>query len=723
MRIRGSRVVMATLCVLTAGCGTAELPTSPDGLPPARSAFVPLTPTTIVTRSLDAGPGSLREAVANAAAGDVIGFADSIAVIQFASAIETSIPLTIQGRAANHVTLDGMGTTRLLRSTAALTIRGMTLTGSGPRLSGGAVALPANATLTLEDVDFTRNESLYGPAVYAWIADLTNVRFLDNTADAAGGAIFIEKTLTARGATFLRNTSSRAGAIQLMDGATATITDSHFESNSASLGNGGAIGSSGGALTISNTTFVGNSASDGGGAIVVVPSAQGAQVAITGGAFADNDAGEFGGALDVTGDLTTDRTSFAANRALSGAGIMVRKGDVRITDSRFESNVSEQSAGAIYSLEGLLDIEGSDFIGNRAASAGAVAAESAVRMTIVSSLFSGNAATGSAGAVFSNGELSVGTSRFLGNSGRTGGGIISNGLMTITQSEFVENTAVTSGGGFFAGGGVSVQNSTFSLNSAEDGAAIGVGGSFTNALLTHVTFHANAATQPAGGGLVAVNAAKFTIVNSLLSGTRCGLGTFTFGGNNRSDSNSCAVPSNMVIGNVVVAPLAFNGGLTRTMALEAGNLAIDAGTACTLPIDQRGVSRPQFASCDLGAYEFDVANVAILTIDASGTVNSTTGVAYVTGTISCTRAGAVMLNVSGEQLRKVGKVNTTVKAGATLNTECNTAPRAWSAALAPTTGAFGNSPMNVSAAVAPADVYTTGQPVTRTGVKMTWTKR
>jgi len=55
--------------------------------------------------------------------------------------------------------------------------------------------------------------------------------------------------------------------------------------------------------------------------------------------------------------------------------------------------------------------------------------------------------------------------------------------------------------------------------------------------------------------------------------------------------------------------LADNGGPTMTIALEAGSSAIDTGsdTHCnTAPIsrlDQRGVIRPQWAHCDIGAFE------------------------------------------------------------------------------------------------------------------------
>ena len=57
----------------------------------------------------------------------------------------------------------------------------------------------------------------------------------------------------------------------------------------------------------------------------------------------------------------------------------------------------------------------------------------------------------------------------------------------------------------------------------------------------------------------------------------------------------------------LLGPLADNGGLTPTHALLAGSPAIDAAGACT-GTDQRGVTRPQGAACDIGAFESACGN-------------------------------------------------------------------------------------------------------------------
>lgn len=63
----------------------------------------------------------------------------------------------------------------------------------------------------------------------------------------------------------------------------------------------------------------------------------------------------------------------------------------------------------------------------------------------------------------------------------------------------------------------------------------------------------------------------------------------------------------------LLGPLQDNGGPTETMALLPGSPALDvvpaSGTVCPSS-DQRGVSRPQGAACDVGAYEHAPPGVA-----------------------------------------------------------------------------------------------------------------
>jgi hypothetical protein len=111
------------------------------------------------------------------------------------------------------------------------------------------------------------------------------------------------------------------------------------------------------------------------------------------------------------------------------------------------------------------------------------------------------------------------------------------------------------------------------------------------------------------------------IAGGLLSTGSGNENCFTYGplamdslGYNIDDRNQCgfAGPGDKInTGDPKLGPLAPNGGPTQTVALVAGSPAIDAGdpAGCSdddgvaLAADQRGISRPQGARCDIGAFE------------------------------------------------------------------------------------------------------------------------
>ena len=87
-------------------------------------------------------------------------------------------------------------------------------------------------------------------------------------------------------------------------------------------------------------------------------------------------------------------------------------------------------------------------------------------------------------------------------------------------------------------------------------------------------------------------------------------------GHNLASDASCAFggTGDLNSTNLLLDPLANNGGSTMTHALLPGSPAIDAVplASCTVSTDQRGESRPQGAACDIGAFELvQVLTVAI----------------------------------------------------------------------------------------------------------------
>jgi len=73
--------------------------------------------------------------------------------------------------------------------------------------------------------------------------------------------------------------------------------------------------------------------------------------------------------------------------------------------------------------------------------------------------------------------------------------------------------------------------------------------------------------------------------------------------------------ANLLGVNAQLGPLAFNGGPTRTRALQVGSPAINAGSnPLSLLYDQRGAgfARVAGAAADMGAYEFGVAAAPVM---------------------------------------------------------------------------------------------------------------
>jgi hypothetical protein len=99
-------------------------------------------------------------------------------------------------------------------------------------------------------------------------------------------------------------------------------------------------------------------------------------------------------------------------------------------------------------------------------------------------------------------------------------------------------------------------------------------------------------------------AASIVADNSAVTGPNC-FGTITSAGSNLSNDASCSFTApgdNQNSANINLAPLADNGGPTQTMLPALTSDAID-NAACLISEDQRGISRPQGAGCDIGSIE------------------------------------------------------------------------------------------------------------------------
>lgn len=249
--------------------------------------------------------------------------------------------------------------------------------------------------------------------------------------------------------------------------------------------------------------------------------------------------------------------------------------------------------------------------------------------------------------VGAGGNLKLNNLVISNGNGADGGGAYNAGTLTINHSAFSDNSASSDGGGVYNNGGsLTITNSTFSGNSVGNGQGGGVFNDFGSTTITNSTFSGNSAGGGGGGGIS--NRDALTIISSTFSGNSSsgGGGVFNDGGtttitnsiiaNSPSGGNCLAFGPFPIAGSfslatddtcsgftnsadINLAPLADNGGSTRTFALNPSSLALDVAnsTNCTAsPVngtDQRGINRgvdgdaipdfPQPGDCDIGAFE------------------------------------------------------------------------------------------------------------------------
>jgi len=213
---------------------------------------------TLVTTLADSGPGSLRQALCNAAirpGADTITFAPNLSggVIQLTSTQlvvgDISGPVTIT--AANlpdGLTVSGGGARRLFNVSAGttLTLEGLSLADGNcanqGATGGGAVVNFGDLTLRQCILRNNRSPQQDGGAVDnrgGLTADAST--FVDNSAHGSGGAIASPGAVTVGNSTFARNTATNTygGAIYALQA--ASVQHSTILSNSAGMTGGGIL--------------------------------------------------------------------------------------------------------------------------------------------------------------------------------------------------------------------------------------------------------------------------------------------------------------------------------------------------------------------------------------------------------------------------------------------------------------------------------------------------
>jgi hypothetical protein len=288
----------------------------------------------------------------------------------------------------------------------------------------------------------------------------------------------------------------------------------------------------------------------------------------------------------------------------SGGGIRDVGENLTLTNVSISGCSSTVNAGAIYVLNG-------------------------GQLTLVNSKLLNNSTPGRGGAVFLLGpsDVVLQNSTVSGNtSGNTGGG-----FYFYNQGSFVANGSTiannTSNGGLGGGGvyfygkadanGIVLTNCTIAGNSAaSNGGGIRLNAFSGTAIIQNCTITNNASSSN-GGGISCDN--NLTVTSSIISGNLSptssdfyvpatvtanvsligsNIGVSTFNGDPFTNTNIGVNPM------LDPAGLAFNGGLTQTIALQPGSPAINNGSNPTGALfDQRGNTRVVGPAADIGAYE------------------------------------------------------------------------------------------------------------------------
>ena len=177
--------------------------------------------------------------------------------------------LTINGPGASNLTVLGYSFSRVFFINGSFTvgISGLTITNGAVTGAKGGIT-NNRGTLTITACTFAGNSAENGGAIEnLGLMTVADSSFIGNTASAGSGAIWNEGTLTVTDSTFSNN-SSNVGGGAIVNGLQLTVSGCTFNGNhvdQTGLGRGGAIQNHFATATITNSTFVNNSATLGGG--------------------------------------------------------------------------------------------------------------------------------------------------------------------------------------------------------------------------------------------------------------------------------------------------------------------------------------------------------------------------------------------------------------------------------------------------------------------------
>jgi CSLREA domain-containing protein len=376
-------------------------------------------------------------------------------------------------------------------------------------------------------------------------------------------------------------------------------------------------------LTLSNLTVRNGDAtgSAGGGVFLIGP----APLMLSNVNFEDNHADTGGAVMVANGEVTVSGSTFERNISGAGAGIFkAGTGFLTIAGSTFSENHSTGAGGAVYyGSMPAASVSDSQFTGNTSAVGGALFLGGPTGFTLSGSHFDSSSSTGPGGAVYygGTGPVSVDTSTFTGgaSNGPGGGAFIStDGPLTVSASEFSDNSAAGPGGGLYASltsGAITVTDTPFRRNAVLTGPGGGLFTTTTGALvLSNVEASDNAAGGPGGGVFASGNAsvavsAAHVVGNSAIGGP--GGGMF----------------ESAVVGDTTIDGSTFDGN--AAFGSLAGGLYVSQGGVLTLRGSTFSANQATgVASLGGGIYNSSAAGSTVVNSTFSGNLAGNQGGAF-----------------------------------------------------------------------------------------------
>jgi hypothetical protein len=216
----------------------------------------PCSPLVTVLNANDSGPGSLRQALAEACPGGTITFAPAMngqTIVLTSGELVLGKDLNLVGLGANRLTISGNGSSRVLYIASHSPAHNVLLTGLTIAHGNGVGAIAPGS----------------GGGIYnQGFLTVSNCTLNGNAATNFGGGIYNPSgsTLTVRQSTLSGNSASRyGGGIENLG--TLALHDSSLSGNTAGGAGGGSLDNDDGTLSVSHSTLSGNAPSTGAGSI------------------------------------------------------------------------------------------------------------------------------------------------------------------------------------------------------------------------------------------------------------------------------------------------------------------------------------------------------------------------------------------------------------------------------------------------------------------------